>query len=624
MSRSVAVGDTVAPVTSPARPPIADDLEIGTELAGRTRRSFEPTRHANRVVARLTIWWRTRSALDPLICLLYVAFAFWFTQEMWPDPATNAIADNVPDQALIEWFLAQGVLFWRGQFSLVTPRLNAPDGVNLMSNASHILHGIIMAPVTAAFGAPVSFALLVALNLAATAAGWYLLLRRSLGLRRWAAAIGGAFTGFAPGMISQSHSHLHITAQWLVPLIVYLVIRLTRATTNRDAVLTGAWLGAALFGQVLLGEEVLLLTTLTVGLFGLAYAARQRAWARSIARRFLLGAGAAAVVAGVLLAYPLWVQFHGRQHTPNAPFAPAYFYADVASYPVFSPLSWAGSLSTGGLATSSAEYNAYLGLPILLVAVGLIIWRWREPFVTAVASTAVIMTWLSFGPSVTLNHQHIPVPSLYNLLSKVPIVNAALPTRYSLALIPLIAVLLAYGLDTAARSHRAARYIVPVAVIAAIIPMIPTPLDTTARAPVPQFISSGDWRQCTPDGGVLVPVPLPTPQQPDVMRWAAAADDAFALPEGFFIGPYGPNGISSIGKYPTGTSILLAQVSTSGVVPQITDGIRAQARADLAYWKADCVALAQAPNEDALHSTLDQLLGPGRPIDDAWIWKISR
>ena len=31
--------------------------------------------------------------------------------------------------------------------------------------------------------------------------------------------------------------------------------------------------------------------------------------------------------------------------------------------------------------------------------------------------------------------------------------------------------------------------------------------------PVPQFITSGAWRQCAPEGGVIVPVPLPTPRQ---------------------------------------------------------------------------------------------------------------
>src|SRR4029079_644505 len=130
------------------------------------------------------------------------------------------------------------VLVWKGDFSLVTDRLNAPDGVNLMSNASHILHGVLMAPVTVLFGPGVSFAVLVALNLAATATGWYLLFARELRLHRGAAMVGGIFTGFAPGMIAQSNSHLHMPAQWLVPPIVWFVLRLTRARTPRQIVVT--------------------------------------------------------------------------------------------------------------------------------------------------------------------------------------------------------------------------------------------------------------------------------------------------------------------------------------------------------------------------------------------------
>ena len=42
---------------------------------------------------------------------------------------------------------------------------------------------------------------------------------------RGAAVVGGAVAGFGPGMISQSNAHLHITAQWLVPPIVWCVIR---------------------------------------------------------------------------------------------------------------------------------------------------------------------------------------------------------------------------------------------------------------------------------------------------------------------------------------------------------------------------------------------------------------
>jgi hypothetical protein len=564
-----------------------------------------------------------------LACAAYLGFALWFTHGLWPGPATHAIAENVNDQALIEWFLAQGVLVWHGDFSLVTHRLNAPDGVNLMSNASHLLHGVIMAPVTVLFGAPVSFTALVTLNLAGTAAAWYLLFARTLGLRRAGAFIGGAFAGFAPGMISQSNSHLHITAQWLVPVMVYCVIRLTRVRSWRAVIGTGVGLGVLIFAQVLLGEEVLFLTVLTLGLFSLVYAVCRRQWAREVLPRVAAGLGVAGGVGAVLLAYPLWVQFRGPQHTPNAPFAAAAFYADVASYPLFSPLSIAGSASAGRLATSATEYNSYLSLPVILLVVALVIYLGRRPVGIAVAVTSAVMVLLSFGPFVTVNGERTGWPSLYSLIGHIPIVDGALPTRYALALIPLIAVLCAYAMDAAATgaivrppADRVARVVIPVAVIGALLPSLPSPVAVATRVPVPQFISSGAWRQCAPEGGVIAPVPLPTPQEPDLMRWPAAADDAFGIPEGFFIGPYGPNGLSSIGIYPRPTSLLLAEVARTGKVPQIDENVRAQARADLRYWKADCVALAPAPQEAALLQTLTGLLGPGRNIAGTWTWRV--
>jgi hypothetical protein len=573
---------------------------------------------------RVVTWTGTPGAFDTAVCLVYLTFALWLTHGLWPNPNVRAVGENANDQVLIEWFLAHGVLVWRGDFSFVTDRLNSPDGVNLMSNASHILHGVLMAPVTVLFGAAVSFALLVALNLAATAAGWYLLFARGLGLNRGAALVGAFFTGFAPGMISQSNSHLHMTAQWLVPPMVWCVIRLTRVRTLQSTLITAIGLAALICAQLLLGEEVLFLSALTLLLFGLIYAAIRWRWALDMAPRFLAGGGLAGAISALVLAYPLWVQLHGPQHTPNAPFAPIYFYADIASYGVFSPLSVAGGEEAGKLATSATEMNAYLGLPLLLVLLGLAVWRWRSPAVVAATIAGIVMAILSFGPFPAINGERTGWPSLYNNIADIPLVNGALPTRYSLALIPLVGLVLAICIDAAARAGGATRAIVPVAIVAALLPTLPRPLATMERAPVPEFVTSGDWRQCAPDGGVLVPVPLPTPTEPDAMRWPAAADAAFGIPEGFFIGPYGPEGRSSIGTYKQPTSALLADVAQTGTIPNITDVTRAQARRDLAFWKADCVALAHGPFEAQLRSTLEALLGPGTPIDGTWTWKITR
>src|SRR6185437_6261381 len=150
---------------------------------------------------------RGPAALDVAICAVITLYAGWLTSGLWPDPAGRALALNPGDQALDEWFLALGTRLYSGDFHLVTPLLNAPDGVNLLGNASLILLGVVMAPVTLAFGAPVSFAVIMAANFGAT--------------------VGAAFTAFAPGMVSQANAHLHMTAQWLVPVMVWCVLRLT-------------------------------------------------------------------------------------------------------------------------------------------------------------------------------------------------------------------------------------------------------------------------------------------------------------------------------------------------------------------------------------------------------------
>ncbi len=578
----------------------------------------------SRARARLALWSTSRGAFDTAICVVYLCLAAWLTHNLWPDPSTRAIAENVNDQTLIEWFLGHGVLVWTGDFALLTTRLNSPDGVNLMSNASHILHGMIMAPVTVLFGAAVSFALLVALNLAATAAGWYLLLARGLKLHRGAAIVGALFAGFAPGMISQSNSHLHMTAQWLVPPIIWCVIRLTRVTTARDSVVTSLGLGALVCAQLFLGEEVLYLTALTLGMFGLVYSAIRWRWAKAVAPRLLAGLGLAAVVSGLALAYPLWFQFSGPRHTPNAPFPADYYFADIASYVVFSPLSVAGSEDAGRLASSNAELNTYFGLPLLVVLLGCVVWSRRSAVVMAAGATSVIMIYLSFGPYLTLNTERTGWPSLYGNIAGVPVIDGALPTRYALALIPLIGVILAITFDAALRAGGLIRVAVPTAIVAALLPMAPLPLEGTDRVPVPEFITSGAWRQCAPEGGVIVPVPLPTPMAPDPMRWAAAANGGFGMPEGFFLGAYGADGRTSVGTYKQPTSAMLEVVARTGTVPEITDETRAQARRDLSFWRADCVALAHGPNEVPLRTTLESLFGPGTAIADTWTWSVKR
>jgi hypothetical protein len=578
----------------------------------------------------------------PLVCLGYLALACWTVGGLLLDPNGRVLALNPNDQALVEWFLAYGSRVWDGDHSLVSDRLNAPDGVNMLANAGMTGLGVLFAPVTMLFGAPATFAVLGVLNLAATASGWYLLMSRTLKLSQPASIIGGLFCGFAPGMVSQANSHLHMTAQWLVPPMIWCVVALWRASADPRVAARRLLVPAVSFGllvtvQVFIGEETLFLTALTLVFWSLGYLIMVRPpWGR--VWRFAASVAIAVAVAVPLLLYPLWLQFEGPQSVPNGVFNADYFYADLASFVHYSPLSIAGHEGNAWLSTGPAEYNTFLGWPLIILTLVLTVWLRRNAAVLASAVSAVIMCALSLGSMVMLSREATGIDGLYTFLKDVPVVDGALPMRFALAAIPLTALILAIGWDAAAQAGAVAaseseekgetvsrewiRIGMPAALVIALLPLAPWPLPVGERDPVPSFYADGHWRQCADEGDVIIPVPLATPSEPGPMRYGTAARAGFGMPEGFFIGPYGPGGRATVGTYKRPTSHLLAEVAKTGAVPEITDEHRAAARIDLGRWEAACVVLTEHPNRIPLQVTLESLLGPGEYVADALVWKM--
>ncbi|MCW3838714.1 hypothetical protein ONA70_01200 [Micromonospora yasonensis] len=584
-----------------------------------------PTRVA-RVLATLA-----RHRTELLVALLFALLAGWLTHGLWPAPGQRVLALNPADQTLYEWFLAIDSRALLGDFSLLTDRLNAPDGVNLMANTTVIALGVLLTPVTLAFGAPVSFALLVAGNLAGTAVAWYLLLTRTLRARPVAAGLGAALCGFGPGMVSQSNAHLHMTAQWLVPVIVWLVVRLLRAADpagrpdgpdRRRLVTSSAGLAAVVTVQVFIGEEVLFLTAFTLLVMAVAYGLADPALLRRALPGFAGGLMTAAGLALLVLGYPLWHQFAGPQGVADGMFSPHYFSADLTSWSTLSPLAVLGSDASARLTTGPAEYNTFLGWPLLLVTVGCAVWLGRRPLAVACLAGGLVAALLSLGPEVVVGGARTGLPAPYALLAGLPVVDGALPMRFALAVLPLAGTVLALAVDRALAERGRARRLVPLAVGVALLSVLPAPLPTAGRPALPEFVTAGHWRQCVRPNGVLVPVPPATPADPWPMRWGTAADAEFGMPEGFFIGSYGKDGSAAMGTYKQPTSALLADVAKRGVPPAIGDQQRRQAARDIEFWGASCVALTDdAPHAETLRQTLEQLFGPGTRVADAWTWR---
>ncbi len=241
----------------------------------------------------------------------FLAAAFWVTSRIWFDPVGRVASLYSSDPAQVQFFLAHSVrVVLHGEFPFFTDRLNYPDGVNLMANTAILGLGIPMVPVTLIFGPAVSFVVLVTLGLAGTASAWYYVLSRHVVRAPIAAVVGGWFCGFSPAMLSHANWHPNIISQFLLPFIVWRVIALTRSTrVVRDGVVLALLVGY----QAFINEEILLFTAMAVGIFLLAVLVQQPGRWRSAARPLGIGLVVCGVIVVALLAYPLYVQFAGRQ-----------------------------------------------------------------------------------------------------------------------------------------------------------------------------------------------------------------------------------------------------------------------------------------------------------------------
>ena len=223
----------------------------------------------------------------------------------------HAIADNSGDQAFFEWLLGYGVYtLGHGADPFFTDLLNAPLGVNLAVNTSITVYTVLLAPITWAFGPSISYLTILTLNLAGAAFAWYAFLGRFVVRHRAAAALAGMFCGFAPGFVSHANGHLNWSAGWVAPVLLWWVLKL-REPDHR--LRNGLVLGLLVTVGFSIAAEGLFFTALACGVFLTTWslAPSTRAEARAALPAVATALAVTAVVAGTLLAYPLWMHFAG-------------------------------------------------------------------------------------------------------------------------------------------------------------------------------------------------------------------------------------------------------------------------------------------------------------------------
>jgi hypothetical protein len=577
------------------------------------------------------------------VAAVALALAGYVTNGLWQDPAGRVLVKNAGDQAFFEWLLGYGVyLLGNGGDPFFTDLMNAPVGVNLAANTSITVFIVLFSPLTILAGPQVSFVTILTLNLAGSAFGWYLFLRRHLVRQPAAAALGGLFCGFAPGFISHANGHLNWTAGWIAPLVLWWVLKLPEP---RRWLRHGVILGLVVTVGFSIAAEGLFFTALASGVFlgTRSLLPHCRAAARAALPTVLAGLGVTAVVAGTLLAYPLYMHFAGPQTFSGTGFNQAHYVEDVGAFLEYPTRSLAGWLGFGSdLAPNPTEETSFFGLPLMMLAIACVVTLrqhakpGRLETLVAIYTVGAVFLLLSLGPQLKYFKETSEIKLPYAALLDLPLFDSALPGRFALVVACVIGILLALTADhlltepmpsVASHTLWAAGYAI------ALLPLFPLPVLTSERAPEPAFIADGIWKQYVSDGGVLTALPFATTDTADGQRWQAytmaRGGKQFRIPDGYFLGPGGPEGTGQIGATPHQTDWLFLRAAMYGYTQPIGDFDRDQARQDLAYWKVEAVFLppqvtgSQGPVfRAALEVMATDLFGEPEHVGGVLLWRI--
>lgn len=381
---------------------------------------------------------------------LLAVFAYW---PVSPLSQTQLPVCACGDQLQEVWFLAWTAhALSHAANPFFTNYINYPYGVNLATNTSMPLVGLLAAPITWLHGPVASFNFMLRFSFAASASSMLFVVRRFT--RRWAPAfLGGLLYGFSPYMIGQGLGHLFLTFVPLPPLLALAIYELCRERQTRTktwAVVLGI-LGAM---QFFISAEVLVSTLLCCAaglLFSFAMDHRLLARTGSILKEAWL----AAAIFVPLVAYPTYLVFYGAQHVvgPPRPVAQLAIYrADLLGtiVPTLSQLigpSRLVALGSSFAAGNLSENGAYLGIPLIVLVLALIYRYRRERLIIIGALVGAFAYVLTLGARLTVDNHVTAIPLPFALLTKVPIVQDLVPLRFSLYVQASAAVILAVGID---------------------------------------------------------------------------------------------------------------------------------------------------------------------------------
>jgi hypothetical protein len=431
------------------------------------------------------------------------------------------------DQNLFAWSL----VWWphalrSGQNPFHADVLWAPDGVNLAWVTAVPGPSLLASPLTDVFGPIASLNLLL---LAAPAlAGWaaYLVCRQVTGTF-WPSVAGGYMFGFSTYLVAKVLGHLNLALVFLVPLALYLVLRRLNRTMGRVPFLL--LLTATLVGQFSISTEVFATMTVFGGtalvgayLFG---SGRVRADLPRTAALILI----AYLAAGLVVSPYLYLALTDIPSAPIRDLDKAS--SDLLSFAVPRAFTFLGGETlrpfTTRFTAPARGDTAYLGLPLLALLLLFAVEGRRSRTTWAILSFVGVAAVASLGPTLHVGGRPLfPLP--WTAVEGLPLINKALPDRFTMYVWLAVAVVVAMWLAAPGRRTPLFRWALVLLAAIAIAPRAHSPPDRR-QASIPPFFRGGLYERYLRRGDLVLIIPYGTAGRAADMLWQATTDMHFSM-----------------------------------------------------------------------------------------------
>lgn len=489
--------------------------------------------------------WRRRGVVPATVGIVYLLLAVLLCINAWLAPATTYIGQG-PDPIQQMWGIA-----WvpdalgHGLDPLYTHFLNQPTGTDILWSTPTALVVTLFWPVTALFGATVTYNLVMTLSLALASFFAFLVIRRWVLGSVVATGVGGLVYGFSPYMTGQLIGHYNLVLSGVTPPLALMLadeILVRQRLRPRTLGLLAALLAVV---QFFVAQEILLTEAIVAVLLSVVLAITHRD-AVGAHLAFVMRSMAWAIPpAVVLLAYPTWLQFYGADHvvaggalhgTDIYVTDPTNFVVPTVAQLIAPQVAINVSSHFSG---NASEWDAYLGIPLIVLLVLATVRFWRAPPIRTAGILALVIAVLSLGPHINVQgHALLALPLPWWIPAHLPVLDDILPNRLMLYVDLAAAIIVAFALRLLWLMRRSPLLNIAVAVVV-LLPLVPTAPTPVTRLATPTAFASTAPAVISPGATVLFE-PFPSNDYSHAMWWQVTSHFAFRVVGGYIIGPLAP------------------------------------------------------------------------------------